>query len=307
MRISSRAPARANLGRAFRFTFQMFTAGFTQYVSPTQVYLLAFVFRFLPPSILLARSFSAFWVFAACLLIGVLARRVSERAIVGVIVASTAFLTPWFFDIRGLVFEPHFFPFAAVVFLLTAHYAQTKQDWGWRVVAALSATLALVTYCYTVGRVLGGLLALGLILFATTWKRLIGVLATWLFYGLTLIPIFVFNRQHPTALVKRLYKSRISDREFPWPDILSEFVRRYLEDQGLYTFADDGRALIHATTCKALVVQYSSRRSFSHWPVSWENSPVAGASPGGALSCMGTGSLHHPGRDRKRARSINCI
>src|SRR4029453_14112459 len=51
----------------FPLFFQMFTAGFTQYVSPTQVYLLALVFRLLPPSILLARSFSAFWLFAACL------------------------------------------------------------------------------------------------------------------------------------------------------------------------------------------------------------------------------------------------
>src|SRR6267143_1451492 len=74
-------------GPRFPVFFEMFTNGFTQYVSPTQVYLLAFVFRFLPPSILLARIFSAFWVFAACLLLGLLARRISGKLTIGVIVA----------------------------------------------------------------------------------------------------------------------------------------------------------------------------------------------------------------------------
>jgi DNA-binding beta-propeller fold protein YncE len=46
-------------GTRFPLYFQMFSEGFTQYVSPTQVYLLALVFRFVPPSILAARIFSA--------------------------------------------------------------------------------------------------------------------------------------------------------------------------------------------------------------------------------------------------------
>ena len=102
----------ANLAPGFHCTFEMFTNGFTQYVSPTQVYLLALVFRFLPPSILIARIFAAFWVFAACLVLGLLARRISGQIKIGVIVTATALLTPWFFDIRGLLLEPHFVPFA---------------------------------------------------------------------------------------------------------------------------------------------------------------------------------------------------
>ena len=43
-------------GPHFPVYFQMFTEGFTQYVSPTQVYLLAVVFRFVPPSILVATN-----------------------------------------------------------------------------------------------------------------------------------------------------------------------------------------------------------------------------------------------------------
>jgi hypothetical protein len=45
----------------------------TMYVNPLAIYLLAIVFRFLHPSIPVARTFAAFWMFAACLLLGVLA------------------------------------------------------------------------------------------------------------------------------------------------------------------------------------------------------------------------------------------
>jgi hypothetical protein len=221
-------------GPHFPLYFQMFTEGFTQYVSPTQVYLLALVFRFVPPSILVARTFSAFWVFAACLLLGLLAKRISGRLTIGLIVAVTALLTPWFFDIRGLVFEPHVVPFAVTVFLLAVWYAQTKENWNWRIIAGLVGTLALLTYCYTSGRVLGGLLAVGLLLFATTKRRLIAIIIVWLCYALTLIPIFVFNRQHPEALLRRLYEISYIRPGVPWRDIASEFVRRYLEDQSLY-------------------------------------------------------------------------
>src|SRR3989440_10561864 len=155
-------------GPHFPLYFQMFTEGFTAYVNPTQVYLLALVFRFLPPSVLVARLFSAFWVFAACLLLGFLAKRISGQFKIGLIVAGTALLTPWFFDIRGLVLEPHIVPFAVTLFLLAVWYAQAGQNWNWRIIAGLVGSLALLTYCYTSGRVLGGLLAVGLLLFAAT-------------------------------------------------------------------------------------------------------------------------------------------
>jgi hypothetical protein len=221
-------------GPRFPLYFETFTNGFTQYVNPTQVYLLALVFRFLPPSILVARIFSAFWVFAACLLLGVLARRISGQIKIGVLVTATALLTPWFFDIRGLVFEPHFIPFAVALFLVALYDAHAKENWNWRTVASLAGALALLTYCYTSGRILGALLALGLILFATRTQRLIGVIQTWLLYGLTLLPIFLFNRQHPQALLRRLYEISYIRPGVPLHEIASEFVRRYLEDQNLY-------------------------------------------------------------------------
>ena len=213
--------------------FQMFTDGFTQYVSPTQVYLLAFVFRFLPPSILLARLFSAFWIFAACLLLGFLAKRMSGQLKIGLIVAATALLTPWFFEIRGLVLEPHSVPFALVLLLLAVYHIYTRANWTWRAVALVAGALAFLTYCYSSGRMLGPLLAFGLLFFATTTSRFVAVLKTWFLYGITLIPTFVYNWHHPGALTSRFFAATYIKPGVPWRDAAYEFVRRYLEDQSL--------------------------------------------------------------------------
>ena len=221
----------------------MFTEGFTQYVSPTQVYLLALVFRFVPPSILVARTFSAFWVFAACLLLGLLAKRISGQLRIGLIVGVTALLTPWFFEVRGLVIEPHFVPFALVLLLLAIHYAQTTVSWNWRGVAVVAASLALLTYCYSSGRVLGPLFALGLLLFATTGRRFLAIAKIGILYGITLIPILVFNWHHPGALTSRFFAATYMRPGVPWRDAASEFVRRYLEDQSLIGLLQTGHPL----------------------------------------------------------------
>jgi hypothetical protein len=227
-------------GPRFPLYFEMFTNGFTQYVSPTQVYLLALVFLFLPPSILVARIFAAFWVFVACLLLGHLAKRISDQTKIGVIVTGTALLTPWFFDIRGVVIEPHFVPCALTLFLIALYNVHTKDIWNWRTAGLLATSLALLTYCYTSGRVLGALLALGLILFATKRHRLIGIIQTWLLYALTLVPLLIFNRNHPKALVRRLYEISYIRPGMPFREIAAEFVRRYLEDQSLYALLMTG-------------------------------------------------------------------
>ncbi len=217
----------------FPIYFQFFADSWSQYVSPTQVYLLAIVFRFLPPSVLLARLFAAFWVFSACLLLGVLARRISGQLKVGVIVTAIGLTMPWLFEVSRLLLEPHFVPMALVLFLLAVYTVQAKEKWSWRDVVRLAATLTLITYCYQGGRLLVILMAGGLVFFATTRERLVGVIKTWVVYGITLIPAFVFNYRHPGALMKRLYEISYARPGVPLFDVASQFVKRYLEDQSL--------------------------------------------------------------------------
>jgi hypothetical protein len=58
------------VGPRFPLFFEVFRDGFAQIYHPVHEYLLAIVFLFLPPSILVARMFSALGIFSACLLTG---------------------------------------------------------------------------------------------------------------------------------------------------------------------------------------------------------------------------------------------
>jgi hypothetical protein len=168
---------------------------------------------------------------------------------------------------------------ALAPFLLTVYHVQRKENWNWLEVAMLAATLALVTYCYTSGRLLGPLLALGLLFFATSRQRLVSVIKTGLFYGVTLFPILVFNRSHPGVLTRRLNEISYIKPGVPWGEVASQFVKRYLEDQsltGLLLTGDyhprhhvpgSGGALFFATFILALIglVIIISRRRCDPW------------------------------------------
>ena len=104
----------------------------------------------------------------------------------------------------------------------------------------VAGSLAVVTYGYASGRVLAPLFALGLLFFATTKHRFFGVVKMWLAYGVTLLPLILFNRSHPGVLTKRLYDVSYIRPDISWKEIVSEFVRRYLEDQSLTTLLMTG-------------------------------------------------------------------
>src|SRR6184192_314101 len=119
-------------GPRFPLLFQEFAVSNPSYINPLAIYLMAIAFRFLHPSILVARTLAAFWMFAACLLLGVLAKRISGQRTIGMIVAGTALLTPWCFEIGRLVWDAHFSAFTVVVFLLAAYSIQSKETWNWK-------------------------------------------------------------------------------------------------------------------------------------------------------------------------------
>jgi hypothetical protein len=223
-------------GQKFPILFQQYSVSNPTYMNPLAIYLMAIVFRFLPPSIAVARMFAAFWMFAACLLLGVLAKRISGQRKIGIIVGGSALLTPWLFEDGRLVFDAHLPAFTIVLFLLAAYGMQCKETWNWRDIAMVAGSLALVTYGYFSGRALAPLFALGLLFFATTKHRFVGVIKIWLAYGVTLVPLILFNRSHPGVVTKRLYEVSYIRPGAPWKEIASqfaEFVRCYLQDQSL--------------------------------------------------------------------------
>jgi hypothetical protein len=227
-------------GTHFPVFFPVYTGGWTQYANPTQIYLLAIPFTVLKPSILVARVYSASWVFLACLLLGWLAKKISGKQIIGLLVAVIAIFTPWLFDVSRLVMETFFYPLAVVLFLLALYDAQKKRDWSWTNIIALAATLMLLTYSYTIGRLLGPMLAGGLILFATSQTRIISIVKTWGVFAVTLIPLLIFRSKNPEALTQRFYLISYIKPDSPWREIFPKFIRRYFEDLSLISLLFDG-------------------------------------------------------------------
>jgi hypothetical protein len=231
-------------GPHFPLLIEWYAPPATSFVNPVTIYLLALFFRFVPPSIGAARMFAAFWMFSACLLLGVLAKRISGRTFIGIVVAGTALLTPWLFEESRLVWDAHFVPMAVMLFLLAACNAQKKEKWSWREVVMLAGSLALLTYGYFAGRILAPLFALGLLFFATNRDRRFGIVKVWLVYGLTLVPTLIFNWRHPGAVSNRFELATYIKPGVPWRDSIAEFIRRYLEDQSVVGLLQTGHPLL---------------------------------------------------------------
>jgi hypothetical protein len=218
---------------SFPLYFQFYTGGYTQWANPMHIYLLAIPYLFFAPSILVARVFAATMVFAAAMMLGWLALRISGKRSIGIIVALTTLFTPWLFEISRLVLEVFFYPLALVLFLFCLHRAQQKARWTLSDNVLLAVTLGLLTYSYTIGRLLAPLLALGLLIFATNKQRFIAVFKTWIAYGITLLPLVIFNLRHPGLLTARFYMLSIIKPESTWSETIFLFAQRYLEDLSL--------------------------------------------------------------------------
>jgi len=209
---------------------QNFTWPFTVYCNPVCIYLLAFFNLVFPPSIWLARLLSSVAGFETAMLLGLLAFRISRKVPIGVIVGFTALITPWLFEVDRLFFDSSFYPLALTLFLLSLYRAHVKERWSWFNIAALVATLGLLTYTYTIGRMLAGLLALGLVFFAVNKERLFDVIKVWVGYGIVLIPLAIFNLRHPGALTSRFWGLSYLRTEKTFQGIVFRFITRYFQD-----------------------------------------------------------------------------
>jgi hypothetical protein len=209
--------------------FPLYFRAFGDYKNPVYVYALAAVFRVTGPSIFVARLFSATLGALAALLLGLLAARLTRRAAVGVVVGLSALLTPWLYESSRLVFEVAAYPLAVVLFLLALRRASLKERWAGVDVVSLAATLALLTYTYSIGRLLAPLLALGLALFVTR-RNFARVVMTWAAYALALAPLAVFSWRNPGALTERFGLITYLTPEKGFAESAREFASHYLAD-----------------------------------------------------------------------------
>gem|GEM_PF-468683 len=207
-------------------TLPLFFRAFGEYKNPTYVYLLAALFRLTGPSIFTARLLSASLGCVAALLLGLLAARTARSTRTGVAVTASALLTPWLYESSRLVFEVAAYPLALALFLLALRRASERARWTWTDIAALASTLALLTYTYSIGRLLAPLLAAGLFIFAAR-GRLRFVLLTLTAYALTLVPALVFHLHHPGALTARFQLLTYATPRSSTVDVIAGFLHQY--------------------------------------------------------------------------------
>lgn len=208
-------------------SWPLYFRAFGEYKNPIYVYLLAGLFRVTGPSIFVARALSAVLGLLAAFSLGILALQMTKRRSIGVIVGVIALLTPWLFELSRMVFEVALYPLALALFLIVLRRLSEQARWSQIEIIGLALALALLTYTYSIGRLLAPLLALGLVFFLTR-QRLIAIIETWAVYALTLIPILVFNQRHPGALLARFYWSTYITPQITPVQIAAEFIKHYV-------------------------------------------------------------------------------
>jgi hypothetical protein len=202
----------------------LFFEAFGDWKTAPYIYLLAGVFNLAGPSILVARLVSAIAGMAAVGLFAWLGYRVTGRAAVALLTGLTALLTPWLFEPTRLAQEVALMPALIAAFLVALHL-RPPIDATRSSVILLAGLLALITYTYTLGRLLGPLLALGLAVYVTRhrWR---GVAATWALYGLLMVPLALFALTSPTSMFVRLNEAGYLGRELP--EIAATFAHQLL-------------------------------------------------------------------------------
>jgi hypothetical protein len=217
----------------------LYFRAFGEYKNPTLIYLMAIIFRFTGPSILVARVLCALLGVAAALLLGVLGWTLSRQFYVAVLVGLSAVLTPWLYESSRLVFEVAAYPLTIALFLLALQRASTKPKWKTPDVVAIAGALALLTYTYSIGRLLAPMFAVGLLFFARRENRR-AVAATIAAYAVSLLPIIAFAFQHPGALNARFSGISYLDANGSLLSKLLRFVTQYAIDMNPWTMLVTG-------------------------------------------------------------------
>jgi len=209
--------------------FPLYFRAFGEFKNPTYIYLLAALDRIFGPSILLARILSAMLGFATALVLGLLAARLSGDGRIGIAMGALTLFDPWLFELSRLVYEVAAFPLLVALFLLALQRIHTRGTWGWGSSVKLAIVLGVLTYTYSIGRLLGPLFAFGLVIFMTR-ENWYGILRTWILYALTLVPLLCFILCNPNALSERFFTvSYIRPDSTRW-ETAWEFLGHYLRN-----------------------------------------------------------------------------
>src|SRR4030095_14428396 len=207
--------------------YPLFFRAFGDYKNPVYVYLIAAVYKLTGPSMVAARIVSSFLGALNVLLLTLLAMRLSRRWEVAALTGLAILFTPWFFEGSRVVVEAAMYPAVLAFFLLSLHRLASTKNSSVLNALLVAGSLALVTYTYSIGRLLGPLLAVGLLVFALVvpWRSLLLVYGL---YAMLLLPMLIFNSQHPGALTGRFALITFITEKSSYGEIVYEFTKHYI-------------------------------------------------------------------------------
>src|SRR6266545_2922365 len=217
----------------------LFFRSYGVYKSPLYPYLLAGLFKITGPHKEVARAFSAVLGALAVLLLGLLAKQVTGRTVVGVAVVVIAGLTPWLFELGRVAFEVATQPLLTTLLLLALHRAWRRRAWTVPEGAIVGLVLGLLLYSYTGSRLLAPLFAAALAVFAGRgrWRWLI---AAWGTFAAFLVPLGVFALRHPGTITARYGATTIAREGHSHAWVVVQAIANWFHDIDPWFWATSG-------------------------------------------------------------------
>ncbi len=217
----------------------LFFRSYGDYKSPLYPYLLAGLFTITGPHKEVARAFSAVLGALAVLLLGLLAKQVARRTVVGVAVVVIAGLTPWLFELGRVALEVATQPLLVTLLLLALHRAWRRRTWTAPEGAIVGLLLGLLLYSYTGSRLLAPLFAAALVVFAGRgrWRWLI---AAWGTFAAFLVPLGVYALRHSGALTARYGATTIAREGHSHAWVVMQAIANWFHDIDPWFWATSG-------------------------------------------------------------------
>jgi Dolichyl-phosphate-mannose-protein mannosyltransferase len=216
----------------------LFFRSFGDYKSPLYPYVLAGLFRITGPHKAVARAFSAVLGVLAVLLLGLLARRLTGRTVV-VVVVVLAGLTPWLFELGRVALEVATQPLLITLLLVALHRAWRRRSWTSLEGALVGLLLGLLLYSYTGNRLLAPLLAVALAVFAGR-GRLRWLLTAWGTFAVFLVPLVVYALRHPGTVTARYGATTITNEGHSYAWIVVQAIANWFHDIDPWFWATSG-------------------------------------------------------------------
>jgi 4-amino-4-deoxy-L-arabinose transferase-like glycosyltransferase len=217
----------------------LFFRSYGDYKSPLYPYLLAAVFRVTGPHKEVARAFSAILGAAAVLLLGLLATRLTGRAVVGVVVVVLAGLTPWLFELGRVALEVATQPLLLTLLLIVLHGSWRRRTWTAREGVLVGVLLGLLLYSYTGNRLLAPLLAAALAVFAGRERRR-WLVAAWATFAAFLLLLGSYALRHPGTITARYGATTIAREGHSHAWVVMQAVANWFHDIDPWFWATSG-------------------------------------------------------------------